>query len=76
MAAHLAWVETLLAHVEAARSIKSVVAEDDLQEMDKDMGSESQEFRFRAASRLLATHGDDPMLDWPLQRWLQPDDRH
>ena len=66
----------LLARAEAARSIKSVVAEDDLQEMDKDMGSESQEFRFKAVSRLLETHGDDPMLDWPLQRWLQPDDRH
>ena len=52
------------------------MAEDNLQEMDKDMGSESQEFRFKAVSRLLETHGDDAMLDWPLQRWLQPDDRH
>ena len=32
-------------------------------------GDTSLEVRFGAASRLLATHEHDPMLDWPLRRW-------
>ena len=42
---HFGATPTLLAHAEAVRSLKSVVVEDDLQRVDKDMGSESQEFR-------------------------------
>lgn len=49
----------------------SAVAESDVK-----MSSTSQELRFKAASQLLETHKHDPMLDWPLRRWLQLDDRH